>query len=63
LHVYGDADDITIVAGGHFLTNIRDLMQHALKLTNRWWKTKGLVVNPQKTNVIIFTRKYKPEPT
>jgi hypothetical protein len=38
-------------------------MEHALKMTYRWWKTKGLVVNPQKTNVIIFTRKYKPEPT
>jgi hypothetical protein len=38
-------------------------MEHALKMTYRWCKTKGLVVSPQKTNVKIFTRKYKPEQT
>ena len=31
-------------------------------MTYRWCKTKGLVVNPQETNVMIFTRKYKPAP-
>jgi hypothetical protein len=36
-------------------------MEHALKMTYRWCKTKGLVVNPQKTNMMIFTKKYKPE--
>jgi hypothetical protein len=36
-------------------------MGHALKMTHRWYKTKGLVVNPQKTNTMIFTKKYKPE--
>jgi hypothetical protein len=32
-HVYGYVDDIAIVAGGHFLTTLRDLMEHALKMT------------------------------
>jgi uncharacterized membrane protein YkvA (DUF1232 family) len=45
-HVYGYADDIAIVASGHFLTALRDLMEHTLKMTYRWCKTKGLVVNP-----------------
>jgi hypothetical protein len=36
-------------------------MEYALKIINRWCKTKGLVVNPQKTNIMIFTKKYKPE--
>jgi hypothetical protein len=60
-HVNGYAADITIVAGGRFLTTLRDLMEHALKITYRWCMTKGLVVNPQKTNIMIFTKKYKRE--
>jgi hypothetical protein len=36
-------------------------MEHALKMTHRWYKTKGLVVSPLKTSVMVFTRKYKPE--
>ena len=36
-------------------------MDHALKMTYRWFKTKGLVVIPQKTNIMIFTKKYEPE--
>jgi hypothetical protein len=60
-HIYGYADDIAIVVGGRFLSTLRDLMEYALKIINRWCKTKGLVVNPQKTNIMIFTKKYKPE--
>jgi hypothetical protein len=62
-HVYGYADDIAILAGGRFVTTLRDLIEYALKIINRWCKTKGLVVNPQKTNIMTFTKKYKPETT
>jgi hypothetical protein len=61
-HIYGYADDTAIVADGHFLTALRNLMENALKRAHRLCKTKGLVVTPLKTNVIIFTTKYKPEP-
>jgi hypothetical protein len=44
------------------VTTLRDLMDHALKMTRRRCKTKGRVVNPQKNNGIIFI-KHKPEPT
>ena len=37
-------------------------MENALKITHKWCKTKGLVVNPLETSVMIFTRIYKPEP-
>jgi hypothetical protein len=50
------------VADGRFLTTLRDPIEYALKIY-RWCKTKGLVVNPQKTNIMIFTKKYKPETT
>ena len=61
-HIYGYADNIAIVSGGRFLSALRNLIKQALKMTNRWCKTKCLVVNPQNTNVMIFIRKYKPEP-
>jgi hypothetical protein len=36
-------------------------MEYALKIINRWCKTKGLVANPPKTNIMIFPMKYKHE--
>jgi hypothetical protein len=59
-HTDGYADDTAIVAGGCFFTMLRDLIKHALIYGSRWCKTKDLVVNPQKTNVMIFTKRYKP---
>ncbi|XP_071577352.1 uncharacterized protein [Temnothorax nylanderi] len=37
-------------------------MNDALKIVQRWCEAKGLMVNPSKTSIMIFTRKYKPEP-
>jgi hypothetical protein len=37
IHFYGYADDIDIVAGGRFLSTLKDLMEFALKITYRWW--------------------------
>jgi len=61
--VYGYADDIPISMRGNFLNTLRDFMINSLKIVRRWCKTKGLPVNPLKTNIMVFTRKYKPEPT
>jgi hypothetical protein len=33
-----------------------------MKITQRWCKAKGLTANPLKTNVMVFTKKYRPEP-
>jgi hypothetical protein len=41
----------------------RDLMINILKIVQRWCVTKCLMVNPLKTNVMVFTRKYKQQPT
>jgi hypothetical protein len=40
----------------HFLTALRDLMESALAITPRQCKTKGLMVNPLKANIMVFTR-------
>jgi len=61
--VYGYADDIPISMMGNFLNTLRDFMINAPKIVHRWCETKGLPVNPLTTNIMVFTRKYKPEPT
>jgi len=61
--VYGYADDISLSMRGNFLNTVRDFMINALKIVQRWCKAKGLPANPLKTNIMVFTRKYKPEPT
>jgi hypothetical protein len=60
--VYGCADDIAILVGENLLDTVRDLPINALKILQRWYETKGLTVNQLKTDVIVFTRKCKPEP-
>ena len=37
------------------------MIEHALKMTYRWCKADGLVVNPQKSNIMIFTKKHEPK--
>jgi hypothetical protein len=60
--VYAYADDIPISLTGNFLNTLRDFIINALKIVHRWCKTKGLPVNLLKTNIMVFTRKYKTEP-
>jgi hypothetical protein len=60
--VYGYADDIPNSVKGNFLNTLRDFTINVLKIVHRWCETKGLPVNPLKTNIMVFTRKYKPEP-
>lgn len=38
-------------------------MINILKIVQRWCVTKGLTLNLLKTNIMVFTRKYKPKPT
>ncbi len=51
------ADDLVIVIHGKHLNTVADLMQRSLRVVNSWCKTKGLSVNPDKTEVLLFTRK------
>lgn len=60
--VCGYADDIAILVGENLLNAVRDLLTNALKIFQRWYETNGLTVNPLKTDVMVFARKYKPEP-
>jgi hypothetical protein len=52
----------THLTGEELLNTFRDFIINALKIVHRWCETKSLPVNPLKTNIMVFTRKYKPEP-
>jgi len=62
LLVCGYADDVAAIVRGSFLSTLKELMDKALKIIQSWCQAKGLTVNPSKTEAMIFTRKYKPEP-
>jgi len=57
----GYADDGVILMRGKFLNTICDVMQRMLCGVERWCHVKTLSVNPSKTEIILFTRHYKPE--
>ncbi|XP_055714730.1 uncharacterized protein LOC129808847 [Phlebotomus papatasi] len=60
-YTQGYADDVCIVIRGKFLSTLCDLMQRALSIVEGWCCTRGLKVNPEKTALIAFTKKYKLE--
>lgn len=55
----GYADDITILLNGNFEGPLCELMQTALKIVDNWCIEHSLSVNPQKTELLLFTRKRK----
>ena len=54
------ADDIVLVISGRFVNTIRDMMQLALRSVCMLASDRGLSVNPVKTEVLFFKRRYKP---
>jgi hypothetical protein len=59
---YGYADDTAISVRGNVRNTLTVLTTNALQIVQRWCETKGLGVNPLKTSIMVFTRKYIPEP-
>ena len=60
IDVVAYADDIMLLTSGKCLNTLRDLLQSSLNYTQKWTSNCGLNLNPQKTEIILFTRKYKP---
>ena len=58
-HPIGYADDILIIVRGQHLDALFGVMQQALGIVDTWCKKSGLSVNPNKTEVVVFTRRYK----
>jgi hypothetical protein len=61
--VYDYADDVTILVRGDFLNTFRDLMNSTRKLVQILCDTEDLTGKSVAADVIVFPRKYKPEPT
>ena len=57
--VVGYADDILIIGRGPFLYTILERLQEAVTIVERWCISTGLSVNPDKTEVVVLTRRYK----
>ena len=55
----GYADDICLLAVGKFPNTISGLIQWALNTMEVWCDELGLLVNPDKTGLIIFMRRRK----
>jgi len=53
------AGDVVIVLQGKFPQTLCNLMGTALSTLSRWTAVCGLGVNPEKTELVLFTRKYK----
>ncbi|XP_036138900.1 uncharacterized protein LOC118644432 [Monomorium pharaonis] len=58
----GYADDLAILVRGPFLETLLELTQGALEVVEEWCGRTGLSVNPLKTGLVVFTRKYKVGP-
>lgn len=52
------ADDLCIMNRDHNLCNVRDQMNVAMKCVGKWCLETGLNVNPDKTQMMLFTRKH-----
>lgn len=57
----GYADDLTILCQGKHLHILSDRTQQAVRIVETWCKEVSLTVNPDKSEVIVFTKKFKLE--
>jgi ribonuclease HI len=53
------ADDVVILARGKFPDTLSEITEGALRKLLKWAHRWGLGVNPAKTKLVLFTRKYK----
>ena len=53
-HPNGYADYILVIVRGMHLDALMGVMQQTLKVVDTWCRTRGLSVNPGKTEVVIF---------
>ena len=63
LKVVGYADDLLIIVRGPHLDVLKEISQGALRALEGWCQQVGLSANPEKTETLIFTRKYKYDKT
>ena len=50
---------VRVIVRGQHLDALFGVMQQAVGIVDTWCKKTGLLVNPNKTEVVVFTRRYK----
>ena len=60
IHTQCDADDACLLAVREFPNTVTGLIQWALHSFEMWCDKIGLSVNPEKTELIVFTRRRTP---
>ncbi len=55
------ADNLVLVTRSKYLSVVTYLMEGSLRIMDNLGKTKGPFINPQKTEIELFTRKKKTE--
>ena len=58
-NVIGYADDLAILVRGKFPDILSELISNFLYSAKRWAASKGLGVNADKTELVLFTKRYK----
>lgn len=56
-YTIGYADDLTILVKGKEASTVCQLTQSALRIVERWCRKYDLSVNPNKTEIVMFTKK------
>ena len=59
INIVAYADDVVITTTGKNLNKLSLNIENALKDVLNWASTKGLNINPNKTEIVLYTRKYK----
>lgn len=59
IEALGFADDIVVLTKGKHVSTLSELMQRAITIVERWCTRIELTVNPNKTNMVLFTRARK----
>jgi hypothetical protein len=60
IYTEGYAGDICLLAVGRFPYTVSGLIQWALRTEETWCDEVGLSVNPDKTGLVVFTRRREP---
>jgi hypothetical protein len=59
IYTHGYADNICLLAAGKFPNTVSGLIQWALRTVEMWSDVVGLSINPDKTGLVVFTRRRK----
>jgi ribonuclease HI len=59
IQAVGYADDILIYVAGKFGATVSDVMQRALRISEKWCRKNSLSINPSKAVIIPITHRYK----